>query len=446
MRQLSSRVTAVRSCVRAIVVVLAALVPFALPIVLAQQIIPSYFAEMRWRSIGPPRSGYVSAPAGVPGDPTTYYAGMPEGGVWKTTNGGTTWTPVFDDVHIASVGAVAVAPSDPKIVYVGTGNQTGWSFSVGKGAFKSTDAGKTWTNIGLSTSQYIGGIVVDPRNADIVLVAAIGPRAAGRGGAGRAAAAANPANATTDTAAERGVYRSADGGRSWTRVLPSDGSSGASDVYMDYRDPQMVYALLAGGFPGAPQAAPAQGTGAFKSVDGGVTWQPVGGRGLPDGARISAFAVASGTTAAGSTPSPEPAAAVARVDAVCIAPTMAERLEFGTRQLASAGGKNVRGSAEPRRRVPDGHGDPRSSDAGARRRVLGRPSGADRASSGSIRRTRGGCSPGVDQGAAHIGRWRRVVDAGPRLAQRTVLPRVDRLRFPVPRLRPAAGLGHGLRA
>src|SRR6185295_15355890 len=102
----------------------------------AQPINPSTFAEMRWRSIGPPRSGYVSAPAGIPGDPTTYYVGLPEGGVWKTTNGGTTWKPIFDDVRVAGVGAVAVAPSDPNIVYVGTGNQSGWSFTVGKGVYK----------------------------------------------------------------------------------------------------------------------------------------------------------------------------------------------------------------------------------------------------------------------------------------------------------------------
>src|SRR5262249_47196854 len=183
----------------------------------AQQVSASYFAELRWRSIGPPRSGYVSAPAGVPGDPTTYYVGLPEGGVWKTTNAGVTWKPIFDEVHVASVGAVAVAPSDPKTIYVGTGNQSGWSFTVGKGVYKSTDAGRTWTNVGLSRSQYIGGLVVDPKNADHVVVAAIGPRTAG---AGRGAPAPAPSPGPD---VERGVYRSTDGGKTWTRVLPEDG-------------------------------------------------------------------------------------------------------------------------------------------------------------------------------------------------------------------------------
>src|SRR5262249_19587115 len=115
----------------------------------AQPMKTGSFPDLRWRSIGPPRSGYVSAPAGVPGDPTTYYVGLPEGGVWKTTNGGTTWKPIFDEMHVASVGAVAVAASDPKILYVGTGDQSGWSFTTGKGVYKSTDAGRTWTSSGL---------------------------------------------------------------------------------------------------------------------------------------------------------------------------------------------------------------------------------------------------------------------------------------------------------
>src|SRR5262249_38686939 len=226
----------------------------------ALQVDPSYFGGLKWRSIGPARSGYVSSPAGVPGDPTTYYAGMPEGGVWKTTNGGTTWKPIFDDVHVASVGAVAVAPSNPRVVYVGTGNQSTWSFTPGNGIYKSTDAGKTWTNIGLPDSQYIGGIVVDPANADVAIVAVQGGRGGGPPtGAGSTAGAAS--------AGERGVYRAADGGRSWKRVLPSDGSAGASDVYLDYGDPKIVYASLTGG--GGAQAA--SSTGVYKSIDGGET-------------------------------------------------------------------------------------------------------------------------------------------------------------------------------
>src|SRR6266545_6602835 len=221
---------------RTILITSTAIVLFALALPRAQQVNPSYFGDMKWRSIGPPRSGYVSAPAGVPGDPTTYYAGMPAGGVWKTTNGGTTWKPIFDEARVASIGAVAVAPSDPNVVYVGTGNQSGWSFTIGKGIYKSTDAGRTWTNIGLPRSQYIGGIVVDPRSADTLLVAVLGPRAPGAG-RGAAPDAVVPEG-------ERGVYRSTDGGRSWTRVLAAEGASGASDVYMDYRDPRIVYALL----------------------------------------------------------------------------------------------------------------------------------------------------------------------------------------------------------
>ncbi|HEX6463071.1 MAG TPA: hypothetical protein VFZ98_01405, partial [Vicinamibacterales bacterium] len=328
----------------------------------AQQINPSLFSDLHWRSIGPPRSGYISSPAGVPGDPTTYYVGLPEGGVWKTTNAGVSWTPIFDEIHIPSVGAVAVAPSDPKTVYVGTGNQSGWSFTPGKGVYKSTDAGRTWTAIGLQQSQYIGGIVIDPKNADHVLVAAIGPRMAG-------------------TDAERGVYRSTDGGRTWARVLPSDGSSGATDVYTDYADPQVVYALLGSGAGfGAPQQPAPPGSGAYKSSDGGATWQPVSNRGLPDGARIQSFAVASGTHG-------QRLYAVAGVGggrgaasnrALYRSDDGGASWTFGTRALASAGGKIYADPQHPDVMYLMGTSVYRSTD-GARHvaSFWGAPSGAD---------------------------------------------------------------------
>ncbi|HEY4101217.1 MAG TPA: hypothetical protein VGM20_10100 [Gemmatimonadales bacterium] len=249
----------------------------------AQGITPDYYAGMRWRSIGPNRSGYVAAVAGIPGDPNTYYVGLPEGGVWKTTDGGTVWNPIFDSVHVASVGAVAVAPSSPNTVYVGTGNSSGWSFTPGDGVYKSTDAGATWTNIGLHNSQYTSAIVVDPRQANTVLVAVQG----GRG--------AEPPGDH-----ERGVYRSTDGGHDWTRVLGDD-ATGASDLSYDFDDPSIIYATMqragAGGRGGGAPAAPSGGasTGIYRSADGGVTWKPIGGKGLPPGAAGFALAVASGT-------------------------------------------------------------------------------------------------------------------------------------------------------
>ncbi|HEX5474640.1 MAG TPA: hypothetical protein VFX12_08280 [Vicinamibacterales bacterium] len=346
---------------------------FGLPID-AQQVPPASFGDLHWRSIGPPRSGYVAAPAGVPGDPTTYYVGLPEGGVWKTTNAGTTWAPIFDQVHVASVGAVAVAPSDPSIVYVGTGDQSGWSFTAGKGVYKSTDAGRTWTNVGLADSQYIGGIVVDPRDANTLLVAALGPRAAGRRGA--------PAPRETTEAAgpvERGVYRSTDGGTSWKRVLPDDGSLGASDVYLDFKDPHIAFALLAGGSPFGPAPAGGSEAGIYKSADGGSTWQQVGSRGLPEGARIFAFSPSSGTQGrrlyavagtggrgAGS------ARALYRSD------DGGDTWTLGTRQIASAGGKMYADPQNPDVVYLMGTSMYRSTDGG--RHVAsywGAPSGID---------------------------------------------------------------------
>jgi hypothetical protein len=327
---------------------------------IAQTVTPvdaAYFADLKWRSIGPPRSGYVSAPAGIPGDPTTYYAGMPEGGVWKTTNAGTTWKPVFDAVHVASVGAVAVAPSEPNTVYVGTGDRSGWSFTPGKGVFKSTDGGATWTNIGLRTAPYIGAVIVSPRDANVVLVAA-----QGRGGRGGA-----PPSQTEEG---RGVYRTTDGGRTWTRVLPATGvaAADASDLYYDFSDPAVVYA-----------SAATSGTGISRSTDGGVTWQLIAGRGLPDGARISAFAVSSGThgkRAYAVAGSGGRGAAASR--GLYRSDDGGETWTLGTQRLASAGGKIYADPQNPDVVYLTGTSIYRSADGGKTvASWWGAPSGAD---------------------------------------------------------------------
>ena len=136
---------------------------------------PATYSAMRWRLLGPYRAGRVSAVAGVPGDPTTYYMGLPGGGVWKTTDAGRVWKPIFDSQDVASIGDVAVAPSNPNIVIVGTGEQTN-----GDGVYRSTDAGATWTNIGLRDSHYISTVIIDPKDPNIILVGVLGHPILGR--------------------------------------------------------------------------------------------------------------------------------------------------------------------------------------------------------------------------------------------------------------------------
>src|SRR5882757_5605801 len=160
----------------------------ALPII-AQDITTEMYGAMRWRSIGPFRAGRVTSVSGVPNQTAVYYIGTPGGGVWKTTDAGHVWKPIFDSEHIASIGVIAVSPSNPNIVYVGTGEQT-----QGNGVYKSTDAGVTWKSIGLEKTHVITGIVVDPRNPDVVVVAAAGDLSSG---------------------AERGIFKTSDGGKSW---------------------------------------------------------------------------------------------------------------------------------------------------------------------------------------------------------------------------------------
>ena len=217
-----------------------------------------------WRMLGPFRGGRCDAVSGVPGRPDEFYFGHVNGGVWKTKDAGRTWFPIFDDQPVASIGALAVAPSAPDVIYVGSGESTlRDSVGFGNGVYKSTDAGRTWTHLGLAATQHIGKIAVDPRNPDVVFVAAIGHLYA-----------ANP---------ERGVFRSRDGGRTWQRVLYKDENVGAVEVVIDPTEPRVVYAGLWNTrrppwFVYAPTNGP--GGGIHKSTDGGTTWQPLT-NGLP---------------------------------------------------------------------------------------------------------------------------------------------------------------------
>ncbi len=222
------------------------------------------FAQLHWRHIGP-EGNRVSAVTSVPGDPLVYYAGAASGGIFKTTDGGSTWEPIFDDQQVSSIGDLAVAPSDPSTVWAGTGESCIRShISVGEGIFKSTDAGRTWKRMGLERTGRIGKVVIDPQNPNIVLACALGH-------------AYGPQQ-------ERGVFRTTDGGETWSRVLFADENTGCSDLEMDPRNPRK---LVAGMWQleihtwGRESGGP--GSGLFTSNDGGLTWQRLTGRGLPRG-------------------------------------------------------------------------------------------------------------------------------------------------------------------
>jgi photosystem II stability/assembly factor-like uncharacterized protein len=257
---------------------------------------PRFYAGMAWRNIGPFRAGRVSAVTGVVGRPGTFYAGLPLGGVWKTTSAGETWYPVFDSVkEVSCIGALQVAPSDPDIIYAGTGDLiTGGGINEGNGIYKSSDAGKTWTHLGLDDSKQIPAILVDPRDPRIVLLAAQG-------------------NVHTHSEV-RGVFRTADGGQNWTRTLYVDNETGAQALAWAYDQPGVVLATTVrhytapGGGPrgGAPAAAPGgppaaaappSGTKLFKSLDQGLTWKEITGGGLPALAGRTSVAVAINTKA-----------------------------------------------------------------------------------------------------------------------------------------------------
>ncbi|PWT79373.1 MAG: glycosyl hydrolase [Acidobacteria bacterium] len=225
---------------------------------------PSYFQSMTWRSIGPFRGGRVVAVAGIASDPQTYYFGGVGGGVFKTTNGGTTWTNVSDGYFsTSSVGAIALAPSNPKVVYVGMGEHSirGTTLSHGDGVYKSSDAGKSWVHLGLEATRVISRIRINPTNPDVVYIAAQGTPYV-------------PSDA-------RGVFRSKDGGKTWEKTLFVNDVTGPADLAMDMKNPQILYAamwdhqrkpwnLRSGG----------RASGVYKTVDGGDSWQKIV-QGLP---------------------------------------------------------------------------------------------------------------------------------------------------------------------
>src|SRR3954462_14073851 len=225
----------------------------------------STFGEMRWRHIGPFRGGRTKAASGVPGQPNVFYIAATNGGVWKTTDYGVTWKPIFDDQPTGSIGAIAVAPSDPNIIYVGSGEGLQRpDLSTGDGIYKSTDAGQTWTHLGLRDGQQIPHIAVDPHDPNRLFVAVLG----------------HPYGPNQ----ERGVFRSTDGGQTFQKVLYKDENTGGSDVQIDPASPQVIYAGLWEARQGPWENGAWSGTsgGLFKSIDGGNTWRPLT-NGLPDG-------------------------------------------------------------------------------------------------------------------------------------------------------------------
>jgi len=230
----------------------------------AQELDPGHLTQLRYRFIGPDGNRAIAV-AGVPGDPLVSYIGAASGGLWKTSDGGITWDPIFDEQPVSSVGSIAIAPSDPNVIWVGTGETfvIRPAHSLGDGVYRSTDAGQTWSNVGLVRTARIGRMVVDPRDPDVAFACALGH--------------------THGPQEERGVYRTADGGRSWEQVLQVDENTGCSDLAIDPNNPRVLYAAMWqvhintwGLNSGGP------GSGVFKSTDGGTTWSRLRG-GLPGG-------------------------------------------------------------------------------------------------------------------------------------------------------------------
>jgi photosystem II stability/assembly factor-like uncharacterized protein len=228
---------------------------------------PESYSALQWRLVGPLRGGWATCAMGVPGQPETFYIGTPDGGVWKTTDAGRTWTSLMDHEKTASIGALAVAASNPSVLWVGTGQvTTRWDMVSGNGVYRSRDGGKTWEQRGLTDSRHIGRVWIDPRNPDVVLVAALGHLFGAN--------------------AERGIFRTADGGATWQKVLAVDELTGATDLASDPTAPDTLFASTwqMRNYPWLSYFSPnvGPGSGIWKSTDGGKTWARLAGHGLPE--------------------------------------------------------------------------------------------------------------------------------------------------------------------
>jgi photosystem II stability/assembly factor-like uncharacterized protein len=230
----------------------------------AQQVPENTYQDLHWRMIGPFRGGRTRAATGVPSQPGVFYIGQVNGGVWKSDDYGRIWTPIFDHESTQSIGAIAVAPSNPNIIYVGSGEGLHRpDLSVGNGIYKSTDAGKTWTHLGLRDGFQIPALAIDPRDPNRVFAAVLG----------------HPYGPNE----ERGLFRSTDGGQTWQKVITKDENTGASDVEIDPSNPDVVYASMWEAREGPWEdnnEFNGTGGGLFKSTDGGATWHPLS-NGLP---------------------------------------------------------------------------------------------------------------------------------------------------------------------